>query len=409
MIPTRYNTLPVKPWHVVLLVCVGYALATLAVNGGDPAVFIALGNYCDATLPGAPQGEPVEGYDGQFAYMIARDPANAHRVINRCDVAAYRYQRILYPLLARVLALGQDALIPWAMLLINVVAVPAGVYALERLLVQASVSRWYALSYGLFGGTLVALRLDLTEPLAYGLALAGVWAMETGEAGTSRAMPLFGAALFALAGLSKETAFLIVGGYLLHRLAARRLRDAAALGAAAVGPFLLWQISLKLWLGSFGVGSGGALATPFEWFPYNGVWRIISHPRTDPAIQANLARQGLSFEALLPSLLVLAAIALAVAALPSMWALWRSARDIWLSLRAGQVPHVYVFVLFAGAVMMPFVPFSTYREPLGILRFAVGLVIAVVLYGAHRRARRPLDYSLLWTLTLIFALSYTFA
>lgn len=400
MISTKYNTHPLKPWHIILVICVGYVLATLAVNGGNPMVFVAMGNYCDATLPGAPQDEPVEGYDGQFAYMIARDPAHAHRVIDRCDVAAYRYQRILYPMLARILALGQEMLLPWTMLLINLVAIPAGAYSLERLLLRLSISRWYALSYGLFAGLIIALRLDLTEPLAYGLALLGIWAMESEASSWWQ-----GAALFALAGLTKETAFLIVGGYLLHRLAARRWRDALRLGVVGVGPFLLWQMYLKLWLGSFGVGSGGAKATPFEWFPYNGVWRII----TDPEIQANLAQRGLDFGALLPTLLVLVGLALAIAGLPSLWALWRSGRDIWLGLRANDVPHVYVFVLFACAVVMPFVPFSTYREPLGILRFTVGLVIAVVLYGAYRRARRPLNYSLFWSLTLLLALSYVFA
>jgi len=47
------------------------------------------------------------------------------------------------------------------------------------------------------------------------------------------------------------------------------------------------------------------------------------------------------------------------------------------------------------------VPFSTYREWLGILRFTVGLQIALVLYAAERRQRRVLLYSTLWAFTTV--------
>jgi hypothetical protein len=45
---------------------------------------------------------------------------------------------------------------------------------------------------------------------------------------------------------------------------------------------------------------------------------------------------------------------------------------------------------------MPFVPFSTYVEPLGIVRFLPGLVIGVLLYAALRKRRRALVYSTIW-------------
>src|SRR3972149_9882916 len=59
-----------------------------------------------------------EGYDGQFAYYIAIDPA-PRVVAPKLDAPAYRYQRILYPLLAPALALGGPAAIPWPMLLVG--------------------------------------------------------------------------------------------------------------------------------------------------------------------------------------------------------------------------------------------------------------------------------------------------
>ena len=45
-------------------------------------------------------------------------------------------------------------------------------------------------------------------------------------------------------------------------------------------------------------------------------------------------------------------------------------------------------------------PFSTWREPLAMARVAVGLVAATLLYGARRRSRRVLTFSLFWLATL---------
>ena len=53
---------------------------------------------------------------------------------------------------------------------------------------------------------------------------------------------------------------------------------------------------------------------------------------------------------------------------------------------------------------MPFVPFSTYREPLGILRFIVGLQIAVIVYAAWKPAPRALRNTTLWATTILFIL-----
>src|SRR5690606_40616249 len=81
---------------------------------GSPLALVTLGTrFSDGDL----QGETgTEGYDGQFVYYIARDPGDAERFL---DVPAYRFQRILLPILGRVLAFGQNDLLPWSLLLIN--------------------------------------------------------------------------------------------------------------------------------------------------------------------------------------------------------------------------------------------------------------------------------------------------
>jgi len=162
-----------RPWVVVLLAALIYAGVTLVRYGYDPLAFAMVGTRYSQ---GDPQGS--QGYDGQFAYYIARDPAQGWQY---CDVPAYRYQRILYPLLAWVLALGQPEWVGWTLIVINIAALAGGTYFTERLLAAEGANRWYALAYGLYGGLVAGLRLDLTEPLAYGLAQAGLWAWSVQE------------------------------------------------------------------------------------------------------------------------------------------------------------------------------------------------------------------------------------
>ena len=156
-----------RPWLVVLVLVLAYVGLTLARYQGDPLAFALPGTRYSQSDP---QG--TWGYDGQFAYYIARDPAGGWRY---CDVPAYRYQRILYPLLARALAWGRPEAVAWTLIALNVVALAGGTYFTERLLATWGVSRWYALAYGLYGGLVAGLRLDLSEPLAYGLVQAGLW------------------------------------------------------------------------------------------------------------------------------------------------------------------------------------------------------------------------------------------
>ncbi len=344
----------VRPWIVVLALCTIY-LAVIVAH-----YHTGIRELIWPTTTGA------EGYDGQFTYYIALDPANASPHL---DVPAYRYQRILHPILARLLALGQEPLIPWTIVAINLVMLAAGTVAFEQLLTAERTSRWYALTYGLFGGVFFAVRVSTSEPLAYGLVLLAIVAAQRNHL-------TWQAVLLALATLAKETTLLFTAGYLLYYLLERRWRDLARLAVIGVIPFAVWQMFLLVWLGQLGIGSGGAMATPFELIPFMGIWRTADY--------------GLAVFVAFGLLLIPAAV------LPTLWALWRGLRDLvrhrW---------HPYVFIMLANAAIMPFVPFSTYREPLGIARFLVGLVIGVALYAALRRARRALVYSTLW---IIFGL-----
>jgi membrane protein CcdC involved in cytochrome C biogenesis len=65
---------------------------------------------------------------------------------------------------------------------------------------------------------------------------------------------------------------------------------------------------------------------------------------------------------------------------------------------------VVVLALMINSVVMFFLPFSTYRETGGVLRFACGLVLSVLLFTSRFRMKRVLNYSFLWLVLNVFLL-----
>ncbi len=354
-----------RPWHVVLVVSILYVLLTLARYNFSPLYFALIGTRYD---PGVSDGRP--GYDGQFAYQIARDPLNGW---TKTDVPAYRYQRIVYPLAARLLAVGNVDLVPWTLILINLGALVAGTWLTEEILQHFRMSRWYALAYGLSAGTMMGVRLDLTEPLAYALAQAGVLlALKDRWRGA--------AIVLAVAALTKEMTLAFAAAIGFMYLYRREWRKLIGFSAIVLAPFVIWQIVLWRWFGQLGIGSGGALATPFEIVPLRGLW--------------SLALLDLRVFALL------AAIMIPLAVLPALISLWAAGRDLWR--RSIDLPMV---LLLLNALLILITPQSTFREPLAMARYIVGLLAAVLTYAASRRSKRALNYSLLWIFTLALALN----
>ena len=227
------------------------------------------------------------GFDGQYAYFLAVDPVNARDYM---DSPAYRYTRVLYPLTARLLALGRADLVPWTLILVNLAMIAAGTAALAAWLRRHGASAWYAAIYGFYPGVFITLMRDTTEVMAYGLVAVAVFLFDAG--GPHPALPQFipAAIFFALAILARETAAIFAIGYTLALLAAptptlprergrellRRLqrnwRRAAVFLAIWAVPIAAWKIFLRLWLGSFGLDAH-IEHVPFlgiaSWFPWN--------------------------------------------------------------------------------------------------------------------------------------------
>lgn len=361
------KTALLSPAGITLLISALVLAIVIIGAGGDALELARIGTQYSQ---GDPEG--TQGYDGQFVYYIARDlqPENVAPLL---DNPAYRYQRILLPLLARVFSLGSSAALPWVIAAIGLISHTAGTWLVSKLLASWGVNRWYALVYGLWVGFLLALRLDLPEPLAYGLVAAAIFAQEREKPRLS--WLLFGFALFA-----KEVTILFAAAQVLLDLSQKRWRHVIGMGLVGFLPFMLFQTWLWEVFGQVGINSGGAMSTPFEIIPFMGIFRI-----------------GPFSIVLMVAILVIYA---PFVIWPAVWGLWASYRR-WL---AGQRKGVILFLVLNAGVI-PFLPFSTFREPGGTLRFICGLVLAVLLFAGKYRLKRVLNYSWFWLVLNVILLN----
>lgn len=311
------------------------------------------------------------GYDGYSVYTIARNPESAPQYL---DVAPYRFQRALLPALARFLSFGNNSLIQYVILVVNLLALGVGTRMLEILLEQAGYNPWYAVGYAFSLPAFGSARLAMTEPLAYGLVLVGIVLAQRQAWQRS-------AVFFALAALAKETTLFFPAAYGLYLVYQRQWKHAISFGIITLLPFVIWELLIYAHFGAWGISSGGSTGSGFELVPFGAYFRILEQAGLGGFLFWNLL--------LFPCVIV-----------PIVWSLWRCLYDFhhrqWT---------IHSQILFTNVLILPFTPFSTFSEPIAIFRFIVGLQIALIWYAAHKGLRRPLLYSTLWMFTGTLAVS----
>jgi len=346
------------PVILTSFVLLGYVFFRLDQKDMDPVQLAEIGTrYAE----GDPQG--TEGYDGQFTFYMALD-LSPEMVEERLDIPSYRYQRILLPLLGRALGGGKLERTAWALLGINLVGQLLGTWLVARLLEQHGWHSWYSLIYGLWVGLVMPVGLMLHEPLAYALAVAAVLLHERKESP-------FDILLALLAVLAKETTLFVWLSLLLVEVFESRSKRRLAWFTATAMMYAVWQLWLYQTFGAVGLGSGGANATGFEWIPFNGLWRI---------------------GAVSPRALLLYSAAFGPGiVLPALWGLLSAVKTLFEDLGRGDA-----YMLAANCAGLMFLPHSTFREPLGLIRFADGLVFSLLYYAAIRGNPKVLRYALFW-------------
>ena len=190
------------------------------------------------------------GYDGQFYYRMARNPASLHRYGYGVTLDVwYRLVRIGYSALAWLGSAGVPAALPYALVIINVLAIGAiGVLGGVAAQQAGRPALWGLLLAGYFGFATSVAR-DLTEPLAAACLLAGILACR-------RRHWLLAGGLFAFGALTRETVLVAPFALAVTRLVAlaRRRARPGPEDLAWVIPglaFVAWEVVLERATGVF--------------------------------------------------------------------------------------------------------------------------------------------------------------
>jgi len=308
-----------------------------------------------------------KGYDGQFAYFIARDGAAAADLI---DGPSLRYQRILYPVLARALAFGQAELVAWMLLLINLIAHSAGAGMLAYILRGWGAPAAGALIYSFWLGNLFAIRFDLNEPLCFALALAAIIAYQNER----YRWTIF---LLILSTLTKELGAIFAAGLALHAFWQRRFGWSVLIFGGPVLAFLTWWGIMRLWFGTLPTRYPAA---KLHLLPFEGMFSLVNdHPRLAEIDQTTLNLQFglLVFFMGLPTLVFLVA---------ALWQ-WFKRRDLPLA--------VALTLPAAGFVMT--MPDVSWHDQVAVYRVGAPVVIAGILFTGYT-ARRRLKWLAAWWL-----------
>lgn len=349
---TARAPLGLRPSVLVALFYGTIVLTLLATHAWDPLFFATVGPQWQRHDP-----ELRKHADGTIFHDFATDPAGA---IGRH--ARVRTARILYPLVARAVALGQADWIGWSLLLVNVAAIVLGTEIMHRLLERRGMPPPAALGYGLWCGLGLALLHGTAEPVAYLAGLAGIAAQEHDR-------PVLAGAAFLAALLTRETALLFVGPFLLLG----RPRDAAGRGWWAVPVVVL--AAWGGWLATvLAVGQGST-----------GPWASMARPPLSGYLTTRLADLPATVVFILvPAVLVLGGTARALGRRPAEPALWAALLNALLAL--GLPPKTAELLWHSG-------------------RLATGLAAAALLAASlalpHPGVRRGLPVllamSALWT------------
>lgn len=329
-----------KPVGLVFLTFVVYVAGitgSLIRYRYDPMHFVHVG-----TIYAYDESTGTTGYDGQFFYYIAQNPIDGG---DRFDSAAQRYQRILYPVVAWLLSFGSDALLPWVLIVINLVSATATAFILSQLSFCSTKNVLYLLPMIFWAGQTFSVAFDLSESLCFALLLLALYLYERKKIGWS-------AVVCGLAVLTKEVAMPFAAGFVVVLLFQRNYRQAVWFAILSVVPYGCWQIILKLWFGRFGFETPGAR---FEFVPFAG----LSH--AGPIEQV---------------LIVLFII------LPCSWAIIEALREMFRNRRASLYS---MFVLF-NAPLMIFLPGPSYVGFRTASRVLFGSVLATFLLGTRLKS-----------------------
>ncbi|MFA6215993.1 MAG: hypothetical protein WC768_05485, partial [Patescibacteria group bacterium] len=209
-----------KEHKILLAVAIFYFLYLVLFLGKfdfNPSAAIFLGDenlnkYSENLSPNLVVLKNNTGYDGQIYYLMAV------ALPQYSQFKPLRYQRILYPALAYLLAFGNIKLMSWSLMLINYFAIILGVYFLLLILKNHGANLYLALLWAFNVGFLATVNKDLIEPLLYLLVILIFYFLEKKK--------FFISSLFlALALFTKEIALAVALPLLIYFLVKKQFKN----------------------------------------------------------------------------------------------------------------------------------------------------------------------------------------
>lgn len=206
----------------------------------------------------------TQGYDGQVYHLIAHDPWMRKGSADAIAGAAFRYQRILVPALAWIIALGQDQWIHAAYFAVILGFAFLGVYWLALVAERAGLPPAWGLAFVLTPAAITSI-----DRMTADIALAALAAGFAWYAGKKPGWTML--AVLTCAALTRETALPIIGAYALFRCTQKRFIDGLWTAATAL-PAVAWYLYLSRRAGP------SPLPSYLDWVPLSGYIERIVHP-----------------------------------------------------------------------------------------------------------------------------------
>jgi hypothetical protein len=188
-----------------------FVAGVLSTHHNDPSWFVRFGVEAEQTvlgrhLLGEVSTHPGVGADGQYFWILARDPflLNPSQMAAWLDRPVYRAQRIGYPAFAAPWRLFGERSLLWGLVLVNIAVVAIGSYLTARLAMCLGLPARTALAFAFNPGVIFSTMFDLCDALALAATVGALYAAVTRK---RLALVCFS----VVAGLTKEPAVLALG------------------------------------------------------------------------------------------------------------------------------------------------------------------------------------------------------
>ena len=293
------------------------------------------------------------GYDGQFYYYCAIDPF----LIEGKFKNAFRQQRLLYPLLCHLFALGKRELLPYSMYFINLLFLGFGMYFFIMLLKRFSLHPLWSLFYGLCPSTIMSIQYDLPSVLAISLMITSVFFYLNNRM-------IVTSVLLSLALLSREDSVMLLIPLLIWEYEKNKNIGRMIGLILCILPFLLWQVYLYFKLGVWAMTTS---AGSVSMIPFSG---LLAYLKT---VELNSLVQILKMTGTMLVVLYM----------------------LWISFLTGKalikVRHLFLYIVMAYCGLFVFE--SKWEDINGLFRIFYGFFPFLVLsYGIYRT--KALRYSI---------------